>query len=65
MGYFYGMILNAPSFLHIPVIGFFVNFGEISYWVNNKKNTNDQESGLILTGNYIEKVVFDKNVSLK
>jgi hypothetical protein len=46
-------------------IGFFVNFGEISYLVTNKKNTNEQELGLILTGNFIEKGVIDKNVSLK
>jgi hypothetical protein len=28
-------------------IGFFVKFGEISYLVTNKKNTNNQELGLI------------------
>ena len=44
---------------------FFVTFGEISYFISNKKNTNDQEPGLILTGNFIEKVVIDKNVGLK
>jgi hypothetical protein len=42
-----------------------VNFGEISYLVTNKKNTNDQEPGLILTENFIEKGVIDKNVGLK
>ena len=31
--------------------GFFVNFGQISYLAINKKNRNDQEPGLILTGN--------------
>jgi hypothetical protein len=40
-------------------------FGEISYSVINKKNKNDQELGLILTGNFIEKGVIEKNVSLK
>ena len=45
--------------------GFFVHFGEISYLVINKENKNDQEPGLILTGNFIEKVVMDKNVGLK
>jgi hypothetical protein len=45
--------------------GFFVNFGEISYLVTNKKNRNDQEPGLKLTGNFIEKGVIDKKVSLK
>ncbi len=59
--------------VHIPVIyhrngwhngGFFVTFGEISYLVINKENKNDQEPGLILTGNFIEKVVMDKNVGL-
>jgi hypothetical protein len=44
---------------------FLVNFGEISCLVTNKKNTNDQEPGLLLTGNFIEKGVIDKNVSLK
>jgi hypothetical protein len=34
---------------------FFVNFGEISYLVIYMKNRNDQEPGLILTGNFIEK----------
>jgi hypothetical protein len=47
------------------ISGFFVSFGEISYFISNKKNTNDQEPGLILTGNGIEKCVMDKNVSLK
>jgi hypothetical protein len=28
------------------------------------ENKNDQEPGLILTGNFIEKVVMDKNVGL-
>jgi hypothetical protein len=46
------------------ISGFFVNFGEISYLAINKKNRNDQEPGLILTGNFIEKRVIDKNVSL-
>ena len=45
--------------------GFFVTFGEISYFISDKKNTNDQEPGLILTGKGIEKCVIDKNVSLK
>ena len=40
-------------------------FGEISYSVINKKNNNDKELGLILTGNFIEKGVIDKNMSLK
>ena len=40
-------------------------FLSFRYWVTNKKNTNDQEPGLILTGNFIEKGVIDKNVSLK
>jgi hypothetical protein len=40
-------------------------FGEISYFNSNKKNNNDQELGLILTGKGIEKCVMDKNVSLK
>jgi hypothetical protein len=31
----------------------------------NKKNSNDQEPGLILTGNFFEKGELDKNVSLK
>jgi hypothetical protein len=60
--------------VHIPVIyhrngwhngRFFVTFGEISYFISNKKNTNDQEPGLILTGKGIEKCVIDKNVTLK
>jgi hypothetical protein len=34
---------------------FFVNFGEISYLVIYMKNRTDQEPGLILTGNFIEK----------
>jgi hypothetical protein len=46
-------------------MGFFVTFGEISYLVINKENINDQEPGLILTGNGIEKCVIDKNVGLK
>jgi hypothetical protein len=46
------------------VCWFFVTFGEISYLVINKENKNDQEPGLILTGNFIEKVVMDKNVGL-
>jgi hypothetical protein len=41
-----------------------VNFGEISYLVTSKKNRNGQELGLILTGNFIEKGVIDKKVSL-
>ena len=40
-------------------------FGENSYSVINKKNKNDKELGLILTGNFIEKGVIDKNMSLK
>ena len=44
---------------------FLVNFGEISYLVTNKKNTNDQEPGLLLTGIFIEMGVIDKNVRLK
>jgi hypothetical protein len=60
--------------VHIPVIyhrngwhngRFFVTIGEISYFISNKKNTNDQEPGLILTGKGIEKCVIDKNVTLK
>jgi hypothetical protein len=39
--------------------------GTISYFISNKKNTNDQEPGLILTGKGIEKCVIDKNVTLK
>ena len=39
--------------------GTFLSF---RYWVTNKKNTNEQEPG-ILTGNFIEKGVIDKNVS--
>ena len=46
-------------------IGFFVTFGEISYFISDKKNTNDQEPEFILTGKGIEKCVIDKNVSLK
>jgi hypothetical protein len=46
-------------------IGFFVNFGEISYLFINKVNKNDLEPSEIINGNYIEKVVIDKNVSLK
>ena len=38
---------------------------KISYLAINKENKNDQEPGLILTGNFIEKGVIDKNVSLK
>jgi hypothetical protein len=35
--------------LDIPVaIRLFVTFGEISYFISDKKNTNDQEPGLIL-----------------
>ena len=45
--------------------GFFDHFGEILYLVINIKNINDQEPGLILTGNFIKKGVIDKNVSLK
>jgi signal-transduction protein with cAMP-binding, CBS, and nucleotidyltransferase domain len=37
-------------------IGFIVNFGEISYLVTNKKNRNDQEPGIKLKENFIEKV---------
>ena len=44
--------------------GFSVTFGEISYLAINKENKNDQEPGLRLTGNFIEKVVINKNVSL-
>jgi hypothetical protein len=43
---------------------FFVTFGEISYFISDKKNTNDQELGLILPGNFIENGVMDKNVGL-
>jgi len=32
--------------------------------VINKENKNDQEPGLILTGNFIEKVMMDKNMGL-
>jgi hypothetical protein len=46
-------------------IGFFVSFGEISYLVIHKENKNDQEPSLLLIRNYIEKVVIDKNVSVK
>lgn len=45
--------------------GFFVNFREILYLISNKKNINDQDQGLILTENFIEKSVIDKIVSLK
>jgi len=45
--------------------GLFVNFREILYLLSNKKNINDQERGLILTENFIEKSVIDKIVSLK
>ena len=38
---------------------------KISYFISNKKNNNDKEPGLILTGKGIEKCVMDKNVSLK
>ena len=44
---------------------FFVTFGEISYLVIHKENKNDKEPSLLLIGNYIEKVVIDKNVSVK
>jgi hypothetical protein len=54
-----------PELDNPVAIGFFVNFGEISYLAINKKNKNDQEPGLILTGNGIKKCVIDKNVSLK
>ena len=40
-------------------------FLSFRYWVINKKNTNDQEPGLIITGNVIEKCEFNKNVRLK
>jgi hypothetical protein len=53
------LILDIPG-----ESGFFVTFGEISYLAINKENKNDQEPGLILTGNFIEKVVMDKNVGL-
>jgi len=43
----------------------FVSFGEISYLVIHKENKNDQEPSLLLIRNYIEKVVIDKNVSVK
>jgi hypothetical protein len=43
---------------------FFVIFGEISFLVINMENKNDQEPGLILTENFIEKVVMDKNMGL-
>jgi hypothetical protein len=33
--------------------------------LTNKKNINDQEPGLILIGNFIEKGVIDKNMSLQ
>jgi hypothetical protein len=33
--------------------GTFLSF---RYWVTNEKNTNDQEPGLIITGNVIENV---------
>jgi len=46
-------------------LGFFVIFDDILYLVTNEKNTYDQEPGLILTGNFIEKGVSYKNVSLK
>jgi len=38
-------------------------FGEISYWVPNKKNRNEQDPGLIFIENFIEKGVIDKNGS--
>jgi hypothetical protein len=44
---------------------FFVTFGEISYLVINKENKNDQEPGVLLNGNFIERVVIAKNMSLK
>ena len=44
---------------------FFVNFGEISYLLTNKKNINDQEPGQILIGNFIEKGVIDKIMNLQ
>jgi hypothetical protein len=38
---------------------------KISYLAINKENKNDQEPGLILlTGNFIERVVINKNVGL-
>jgi hypothetical protein len=54
------------AILDNPVaIGLFVSFGEISYLVIYKENKNDQEPSLLLIRNYIEKVVIDKNVSVK
>ena len=53
-----------PELDNPVAIGFFVNIGEISYLAINKKNRNDQEPGLILTRNFIEKGVIDKNMSL-
>jgi hypothetical protein len=41
-----------PELDNPVAIGFFVTFGEISYLVINKENKNDQEPGLILTGNF-------------
>jgi len=55
--------LNSRNRLHNG--GLFVNFREILYLLSNKKNINDQERGLILTENFIEKSVIDKIVSLK
>jgi len=47
------------------ISGFFVTFGEISYFISDKKNRNDQEPGTILTGIFTEKGFINKNVSLK
>jgi hypothetical protein len=42
--------------------GTFLSF---RYWVTNKKNRNDQEPGLIITGNVIEKCEIKINVVTK
>jgi len=46
-------------------IRFIVQSGEISYLVTNKKNRNDQEPGLTITGNLTDEGLIDKNVRFK
>ena len=59
-------VLNKVSEIEYSEVKWFlVNFGEILYLFINKKNSNDQEPELILTIIFREKVVIDKNASLK
>ena len=52
--------------MHIPrKVGSSTILLKFHIWLLLKKNINDQEPGLILTGNFIKKGVIVKNVILK